>query len=328
MPIITYQGERYDCEANESVLDCLTRHDVSYPSSCKNGICQSCLMVAVEGEPTSKSKEGLKDTLKVQNYFLACSHIPDSDMVVADPDSSATQQSLTKVIKKELLNDDILRLQLSPENEFIFRPGQFISVKREDGLVRSYSIASLPDSDEQIELHVRQLDNGDMTTWMHESLDVGDSVTISGPAGECMYLPTDLNQRLILVGTGSGLAPLWGILRDALQQGHKGDIHLFHGSYTAAGLYLVDELRALEKQYKNFHYTPCVDIEAPENVTQGRIDTVLLDTYPDMKGNRLYICGHPDMVQGIKKKCFLAGGNLKEMFSDPFVLSEPEKTTA
>ena len=327
MPIITYQGKNYDCEAGESVLDCLSRHDVSYPSSCKSGICQSCLMVAVEGEPSAKSKEGLKETLKVQNYFLACSHVPDTDMVVSDPDSSVTQQSISKVIKKELLNDDILRLQLSPQDEFKFRPGQFINVKRDDGLVRSYSIASLPDTDEQIELHVRHLDQGDMTTWMHQSLNVGDSLLISGPAGECMYLPTDLNQTILLAGTGSGLAPLWGIVRDALQHGHQGDIHLFHGSYTAAGLYLVDEIRALAKEYKNFYYTPCVDVDAPEGVTEGRIDNILLDKYPDMKNKRIFLCGHPDMVQGIKKKCFLAGANLKEIYADPFVLSTPEAVT-
>lgn len=326
MPVITYQGQRYECAEAETVLDCLARHGVSYPSSCKSGICQTCMMFAVEGEPPAKSKEGLKEALKIQNYFLACSCQPDSDMVVADPDSGVTQQVVSRVVRKELLNHDILRLHLAPEDEFSYRPGQFIHMKRQDGLIRSYSVASLPDKDNDIELHIRKLQNGNMTTWVHESLGVGDTIEIAGPGGECIYLDSNPEQAILLAGTGSGLAPLWGILRDALQQGHKGDVHLFHGSYTAAGLYLMDELKDLAAQYNNFYYTPCVNTDAPRGMTQGRIDEVIFSDYPDMKGRRIYLCGHPDMVQGIKKKSFLAGANLKDIHSDPFVLSQPPNT--
>lgn len=322
MPAITYLGKVYQCEKAESVLDCLARHGVSYPSSCRNGVCQTCLMYSTEGKPPADSQKGLKATLQVQNYFLACACKPDMDLVVSDPGEGATQQVMTEVISKEPLNNDIIRLRLTPQDKFNFRPGQFIHLKRDDGLVRSYSIASVPEKNEYIELHIRRLDNGKMTTWVHDSLDVKDKINISGPVGDCFYLPGKPEQNMLLIATGSGLAPLWGIVRDALNQGHTGLIHLFHGSYEVSGLYLMDELKQLAATHENFLYSPCVDQGATSDVTQGRIDQVVTETYPDLKNWRVYLCGHPDMVSGMKKKTFLAGASMQDIFSDSFIISE------
>ncbi|HHM04547.1 MAG TPA: 2Fe-2S iron-sulfur cluster binding domain-containing protein [Gammaproteobacteria bacterium] len=321
MPQIRYQGHAYLLEAGETVLEGLERQGVALPSSCRAGACQSCLLRAAVGTPPLQAQAGLKDTQRAQGYFLACQCRPSGDLDIEAP--AAGQVGCTaRVVGKMPLNGAIVRVALQPERPLDYRAGQFVNLVREDGLSRSYSLASVPGLDPNLDVHVQRLENGRMSGWIHGSLEVGDSVQLHGPLGECFYLPGRPEQTLLLIGTGSGLAPLWGIARDALRQGHTGPIHLFHGSRHRAGLYLVDELRALAQSHANFHYTPCVSGEAAAgDIAAGRASELALAAFPNLKDTRLYLCGHPDMVKTAKKKAFLAGASLADIYADPFELA-------
>lgn len=321
MPKITFSEKSYDCLPNENILDCLFRHQVELPSSCRTGVCQTCLMRAIEGTPPSASQQGLKPNLQKQGYFMACSCIPDQDLTIVMPDENVSKKIEALVIDKKPLNNDIMRLRLKPKADMAFLAGQFINLFQSDNLIRSYSIASLPNED-FIELHVEKIPDGKMSGWVHNTLNTGDTVTIDGPHGECFYCSEELNENLLLVGTGSGLAPMWGIARDALAHGHKGTIHLFHGVRTTNRLYLVEELKALAAQHSNFLFSPCLSAEAAEGTTSGRADDIALQQYPKLDGNwRLFLCGNPNMVNNMKKKGFLAGASLNKIHADPFTIS-------
>jgi NAD(P)H-flavin reductase len=122
------------------------------------------------------------------------------------------------------------------------------------------------------------------------------------------------------VGTGTGLAPLIGIARDALRQGHSGPIHLYHGSSTAEGLYLMAELREMDQANANFHYQPCVSRgTVPDGVRSGRAADLALQDFAKLSGWRVYLCGREDMVKALQKKTFLAGASMQDIFADPFV---------
>ena len=132
------------------------------------------------------------------------------------------------------------------------------------------------------------------------------------------------SQGLLLIGTGCGLAPLWGIARDALQQGHSGPIEIFHGSREEGGLYLMDEILEVQRRHPNMHYTACVSgPDVPTGCAAGRVEQVALARVPKLAGWRVFLCGHPEMVSLTKKKTFLAGAAMKEIFSDPFMLMNP-----
>lgn len=331
MPKIIFDGEDYQCEPGETVLDCLTRHGVSVNYSCKAGVCQSCMMVAEEGEPTPASQVGLKETLKAQHHFLICSCVPETDMRIAVPDRTGSSFDAT-VLSKESLNTDVIRLRLTRPEGYAYLPGQFLNLTNDAGVSRSYSLASVPELDDFLELQIRYVLGGQVSAWVAEKLQAGDSVTISQAAGECSYIAGREEQPLLLVGTGTGLAPLMGIARDALQQGHRGPIHLYHGSSTADGLYLVDELKAMDGANASFHYHPCVSRGTPpDGVHAGRAADVALEDFAQLSGWRVYLCGREDMVKALQKKSFLAGASMQDIFADPFVDSmatEAEKTTA
>jgi len=321
MAIVTFENKHYELDSGESVLIGLQRHGVSIPSSCCSGICQACMLLAIKGTLPTESQKGLKSTLQKQNYFLACICKPTTDIEITLPGDEVRHPVLARVVEKELLNEDIFRLRLACEETFNYYPGQFIRLYRPDKLVRSYSLASVPE-DKILELHIRHIPNGQMTTWLKEEVNTGDTLEIEGPSGDCFYLDDNKQQNLLMIGTGTGLAPLLGIIRDALQKGHVGSIYLYHGSHQAEGLYLVSELKTLTEQYNNFHYTACVSSgSVPIGCEYGRANDVALKNHSDLKDWKAYLCGHPSMVSNTKTKIFLAGASLSDIYSDPFVLS-------
>ena len=166
-----------------------------------------------------------------------------------------------------------------------------------------------------------------MSGWLHSRARCGDRISVLGPAGECFYVAGKLEQPILLAGTGTGLAPLYGILQDALQQGHRGPIHLIHGALHAGGLYLVDELRRLATRYSNFHYTPAVlSGDHSSEYTVGAIDQVIQTEHPKLTGWRGYVCGDPVIVQKLKKKMFLSGMASRDIYADAFLPSAPATT--
>lgn len=318
MPTLNFAGRQLVCETGETVLDCLQRYGINRPSSCRSGTCQTCMMRATGGAVPDKASQGLKSTLREQGYFLPCICVPDSNMELADADASATRTQ-SSVLQLRPLGEDILEVGLHVPAGFVYRPGQFINLFRDDHTIRSYSIASHPIQDGMLSLHVQRVPDGRVSGWIHESLAVGDPVQLAGPAGDSFYVPGRLDQPLLLLGTGSGLAPLYGIVRDALHHGHSGPIYLYHGSRKASGLYLVEELKALARQHANFRYIPCVSGEsAVEGVQHGRALEIALQQQPKLAGWRVYLCGNPEMVKTARKRSFMAGAAMQDIFADAF----------
>jgi ferredoxin-NADP reductase len=239
-------------------------------------------------------------------------------MVVALPGEALRQRLTATVESKVLLNRDILRLQLSVPKPLEYEAGQYIQLERADGLTRSYSLASLP-SEPLLELHVRRLPDGAMSRWLADEIQPGSTVTIAGPSGSMFYAPGMPQQPLLMVATGSGLAPLWGIVRTALLQGHTGPIRLYHGSWSTEGLYLREELKALSQQHSSFTYIPCADETTDPCVRRERADAAALSDVPNSAGWRVFLCGHPEMVNSLRRKIFLAGAAFRDILADPFV---------
>jgi len=319
VPVITFEGKEYHCEKGETVLESLTRHGALIPSSCQSGVCQTCITKAVKGIPPVESQQGLKDTLADQNYFLACICKPEEDMELSVADVAKQKISAT-IVEKTMLNESVVRIRLQTEQPLDYIAGQFVNVMHpETDVTRSYSLASLPRED-FLELHVKRVPEGRVSGYFHDDAKLGDQLSLMGPAGDCFYTDRDLDQPLLLVGVGTGLAPLYGILRDALVRGHRGEIHLFHASLATPGLYYMDELYALADENEQVHYTPCVlHGDAPRDGEQGDLQQVLKKSKPDLKGWRVYVCGDPAIVNGLKQTCFMSGAKMTDIYSDPFV---------
>lgn len=326
MATITFRGESLLLQEGETVLERLERAGVRPAFSCRVGSCQSCLMRATAGTPPPGSQQGLRDTLKARGYFLPCVCRPEEDLGIGPPDESlytlrVTLESLTP------LNARVVRVLLRPERPLDYQAGQFINLVRPDGLTRSYSLASLPGRDELLELHVQIHEQGQMSQWLY-GLAPGTPATVRGPAGDCYYLPGRPEQPLLLIGTGTGLAPLYGLAQEALRQGHTGPITLIHGARVPSQLYLVDECAALAAAHPQLGYVPSVLADEPAGSLPpggvvGPLASLLGARFPTLKGHRVFLCGDPVLVNTLRRQVFLAGAARKDIAADLFLSTPP-----
>lgn len=326
MRSITFGESTFPCKPDETVLETLLRENIQVPNGCRQGLCQACLMRSLDNSPPVSAQVGLRDTLQKQNYFLACICRPEQNMTVALPNQQGASIEAT-VTQKQLLTPDIVHLVLEYQTQFNFFAGQFVNLTRSDGLTRSYSIANIPQHEKILEFHIRRLPNGQFSRWIYDELELGTQLTISEAQGFCHYLPGRAEQPLMLIGTGSGLAPLYGILSDALAQNHKGPIHLFHGSRNLNGLYFIDQMRELAAEFDNFHYTACLSGEGIESdhAQRGRAHDVALSSIETLSGWRIFLCGHPEMVSQTKRMAFMKGASMNDIYAEIFHVTQENK---
>src|SRR3990172_2991309 len=96
------------------------------------------------------------------------------------------------------------------------RAGQHYDLRltAEDGYQaqRSYSIASAPEQEGEIDLTVERIDDGEVSTYMHDVLVPGDRIEVRGPIGGYFVWEANMREPLLLIAGGSGVVPLMSIL--------------------------------------------------------------------------------------------------------------------
>ncbi|GAA4787539.1 2Fe-2S iron-sulfur cluster-binding protein [Lysobacter hankyongensis] len=319
MPVLEYQGRRIESRPGETVLDACLRQGVDLHFSCRGGACHNCLCRSVDGAVPERAQRGIRPELAEKRYFLPCVCIPEGDLRFERP--RAEDLSVRAVLQsREWLSADVCRIAIEPFTNFESRPGQSLEVCRDADRVRSFSIASHPDHGAWLELHVRRIPGGAVSPWLCDELAVGDELDIRGPHGHFVYA-ADPAQPLLFVASGTGLAPVLGVVRDALERGHCGPIHLYHGSRHADGLYLHGELRALSAAHPGLlHYHPCLSsLEVDrDRVLAGRAHEVAASRHSDLAGWRVHVAGPPAMVAAASALFLASGVSGADLVVDPF----------
>jgi ferredoxin-NADP reductase/ferredoxin/truncated hemoglobin YjbI len=321
LPYLKYQNHNIYSREGENVLDALLRHGISIPFSCRHGVCHVCLQRCIQGTVPQEAQRGLRRELREQGYFMPCKCVPLADMEFTSPTALYT----TAIVhSKEMFSPDVCKLLLEPTSTFVYRAGQFINLRRPDGLIRSYSLASLPVEDDCLEIHVQRKNGGIMSNWILDELSAGDELDIQGPSGEFYYKDDAHSHSLLLVGTGTGLSPLFGIIRDALHNQHEGEIHLYHGGSDADQFYLREKLRQMERQYTHFHYQEWFsDKTAPVvGALAGRASELASVQHKDLRGWHVYLAGQVEMVDRGEHLAAARGAAPNAIHTGAFALRE------
>lgn len=311
MAKLNYQGEVIEVSSSSTVLESLLNAGYSIPHSCQEGICHSCLMQATEGTIPKHAQQGLCASEIDQNFFLSCQCVLDGPMSVCLPNES-THKIPAHIKGWNWLNDSILELNLEPLSEFSYEAGQYITLWNDLGLARPYSISSVPNVDLNISLTIKIHEKGQMSQWLKHHLSKGQSLWISTPMGDCIYPQASAQDELILIGRGTGLGPLYGVVKQALHNGHTGQIILAHLGQQADDFYLDASLSTLQNEVSNFEYWPIQ--------LASSFDLKFLDAFLKEKATpKVFLCGDPKTVKGLQKECFLKGVSLSHIFADSFV---------
>lgn len=309
-----FEGMEIQAEDGETVLSALLRSDVPVKSGCRAGACQACLLRSSDAVPSS-AQSGLDEELIERGAFLSCQTKASAIGSAERLGSELLPAFEAILIEKRTLSSDVLSVAFRADG-FQARPGRFIRLSR-SGITRPYSLAAPAwEAANIIRLHVRIIAGGAMSGILGEAV-LGDSFSVEGPFGKCAYRGEGF-EPIVLIGSGTGLAPLYAIATDALKSGHTGSIRLYHGGASASRLYFRSELRDLENRHPNFRSIPCVDAAPDPGDRLGSPLAAALEDSPNLGGHKIYLCGHPDLVKSGKKKCFLAGANLRDIAADPF----------
>jgi len=325
---ISYNDKNFGCLDNESLIEAALRQGISFKFSCRRGSCHVCMMQCEQGRVPEKSQTGLRDQYIEKNYFLPCICKPTQDMKISNIPVNELYNSAI-VNKKELLSEDICRLIIAPSGPMKYLPGQYINLQRpEDGLSRSYSLVSHPD-DYLIEIHIKKMPGAKMSSWIYDELMPDTEVLLQGPIGECTYQKTgNTDSTIILAGVSTGIAPLQGILNDALRHQHTGDIHILHSGIKDSEIYLHQTFKSLCEQHNNLYYSAYV----PRSQEQGSqeqgsqnpdiTDSTLLEALENklscVENPSVYLVGPRSFVDAGANSSMLAGVSIKQIFSDSF----------
>lgn len=319
MSTFTFEGREFVSKEGETVLDCLLREGIAVTNSCRNGICHSCLLKTTT-KLDGRSQKGLSTIKKESGYFLSCQQEVTSDLEIFRPDTS-TLLAEGEIVFQERISDSVVMLKIKTSQDYLYKAGQFTNIIRDDGLCRSYSIASQSGSSE-LEFHVRKVPNGIISSWLYDEDLINERVKLSEPLGECCLSSEMDGKDLLLIGVGTGLAPLYGVIKDSVLSQKFGKINLLHGSLAFEGLYLIEDLRAIEKESNFFKYYPVfLKGDDREGFVKGDIVEFVKNFDYDKSKTIVMVCGDPQLVKNLKQTVFLAGVPSKNILSDPFVSS-------
>jgi len=326
---IQSSGHTFRVEEGESVLDAALRQGVILPYGCRNGACGSCLGTVVDGEIAYHDgpPPALTGEDAAAGRALFCQARARSDLRIRIREVDAARDIEVKTLpcrveKLEHLAHDVIRihLKLPATQRLQFLAGQYIEVLIRDHEPRAFSIANAPHADEFIELQIRYVAGGLFTDQVFHHMHAKTMLRIRGPLGT-FFLREDSDRPILLIGGGTGFAPLKGMIEHAFETGIDRPIHLFHGVRAVRDLYLHELPLRWAREHDRFRYTPVLSAPLADDAWDGATGLVtdsVLEHYPDLSGHDVYMSGPPVMVEAGYDLFRQRGLDTTRFFSDAF----------
>lgn len=224
-----------------------------------------------------------------------------------------------------------------PNNEplpFSFLPGQFLSLtlRVEDKPVRrSYTIASSPSQRDYLEITVKRVEQGVITSYLHDRTKEGDQLEVGAPFGSFTFAGTEASS-IVLIGGGVGITPLMTVIRYLTDHGWPRDMFLLYSCRTSRDFIFREELEYLQRRYANLHVVATMTRAEGTNWmgTTGRITKELIaQSVPNLPSRRVHLCGPLPMMESVQGFLAELGVPLEQIKVESFTLArgkpEPER---
>jgi phenol/toluene 2-monooxygenase (NADH) P5/A5 len=304
-------GQTIEVEDGQTILDAALRAGIYLPHACCHGLCATCKIQVVDGEVDhgEASTFALMDFEREEGKCLACCARLESDTVIeaeieddSDAENLPVEDYQGEVVRIETLTPTIKGIWLKLDRPMHFQAGQYINleVPALGGVSRAFSLANAPQEDNIVELNVRIVPGGQVTTWLHNELKVGETLKLTGPYGR-FFVKKSANLPLIFMAGGSGLSSPKSMIEDLLNNNCELPITLVYGQRNRDELYYHDAFTALADQYPNFCYVPALSHEAEGSDWDGARgfvhEAAKAHFGNDFRGNKAYLCGPPAMIE-------------------------------
>ena len=327
---IAGSGKTFIVREGENVLAAALRQGVMLPYSCKNGTCGSCKGVVESGEVhyPFHPPMALEKSDYAEGRALMCQAEPIEDLVIQVREIEAVRDIQVRmlparVMEKTQLADNVMRLKLRlPRAQRLqFLAGQYVDVLIEDGKRRAFSIASSPSQESEIELHIRHVEGGDFTGYVFEELKERDILRFEGPLGNFFIRNDEPGRPMIMMGGGTGFAPLKSMIENLIENGDKREIHLYWGARNSAELYLDELPSGWSEEHGHIHYRRALSHSSGEGELEahdGLVHEAVTSDHPDLSGFDVYMSGPPAMIEAAKVAFIEHGLPEDRLFYDSF----------
>lgn len=317
-------------QGGSSLLSTLMEQGIFIPSACGGrGSCGYCkLRVHEGGGPLLPTETPWLEPEEVkENVRISCQIKVRGDMdIEIPPELFLIKEFRSRVEALRNLTDQIkeLRLRLTGPDAITFKPGQYIQFQVPEyeqcpeSVYRAYSIASAAYEPNGITLVITRAPGGLATTYIHEVLKEGDEVTFNGPYGD--FHLRDSDREILLVATGSGLAPIMSILRQIAKEGITRKTTLIFGARQEKNLFYLKEIQALKERIPGLEvfFTLSSPEEDRWEGERGRVTDVLEKIVRNGANKEAYLCGNPAMIEATVELLIKKGIPEELIFYDKF----------
>jgi ferredoxin-NADP reductase len=213
------------------------------------------------------------------------------------------QQATVVGIHDETATAKTFRLELAVPSTHLAGQHFVVRLTAPDGYraSRSYSVASAPDGTAMIELTVERLPEGEVSSFLHDEVVVGDDLEVRGPIGGWFVWRGD--GPALLLGGGSGLVPLMAMLRLARRTGRADLVHLIVSTRTPNDLYYAAELPGPETQVLFTRQAPDGSSRPPGRLSKADLPATI------GTATTAYVCGSSGFSDAATDALVAAGVN-------------------
>ncbi len=322
-------GHSFEASTDATLLAAALDAGIHLPYGCRNGACGACKgkLVAGRVDHGGAQEHALPEEERAAGLLLTCCARPLSDLTLESREASAetdipVRMLPVRVEKLERVAADVIvmRLRLPAGERLQFLAGQYIEFILKDGRRRAFSIANAPQEDEFLEVHVRLVPGGAFTEHVFGAMKERDILRIEGPYGG--FQLQELSQKpVILLGGGTGFAPLKSIVEYSLHNRIERPLDLYWGARDRGGLYLPELPQQWAAQHAHLRYVPVLSEPTAADAWAGRTGLAhhaVLEDHADLSGYQVYVCGAPAMIEAARRDFALRGLPADEFFADAF----------
>ena len=332
-------GIEMEVQEGETILNAAFRQGVTLMHGCKEGQCSACKSLLVEGdvELLKYSTFALSDPERESGHILLCRAIAFSDVEVEllnfDEDllshAIAVRDFQGTLASVEAVTHDITRIVIELEQPMKFWAGQYADITLPGvGITRSFSMGNPPSETRRLEFVIKKYPGGAFSTALAEAVQIGDIVSLRGPFGTC-FRREGREGPMLLVGGGSGMAPLLSILLDQAASTESRPVRFFYGARTVKDLFGLEIFTELEAAMPDFRFIPALsEPQEGDGWTgeTGLIHEVLrrrIAEIDDIEDADAYACGPPPMVDAALPVLQIAGIDAERIHLDKFTPATP-----
>jgi len=200
-----------------------------------------------------------------------------------------------------------------------FNAGQFVNVEvpgKDE--VRTYSIASPPSQSGELDLYVKLRPDGHFSGLLSGELALGARLRVFGPYGQ---LRVRLSHRpILMVASGSGLAPILSMLTDLVEKESQRAVRLFVGVRGADDLFALGQIDAIARALPAFEFVPVLSHDWPADWTgeTGALNDAIARHVPSAHDHDAYVCGSTWCIETMLPLLLRLGVRRRNIYFDAF----------